>query len=265
MTQRQIIHDTFEKGQGIFRMAPIFIPRLFNQAGRRLRLHPNDYYALGTRRGAIKERWFSSVIPAMNGPLAPADEVRRLVEEAPQHVLVVIDEAYIEFLEDPVDLLPLIRSGHHSNLMLLRTFSKIHGLAGLRVGYGFGHPEIISALEKVREPFNVNSLAQVAATAALDDAAHIQRTRENNRAGQQFLAAGFRRLKLEFIPSQTNFVMARVGPGQRVFESLQRQGVIARPLGGYGLPEWLRISVGIPDENARCLTALQQALAEQED
>ncbi len=199
------------------------------------------------------------------GTLAPADEVRRLVEETPQHVLVVIDEAYIEFLEDPVDLLPLIRSGHHSNLMLLRTFSKIHGLAGLRVGYGFGHPEIISALEKVREPFNVNSLAQVAAMAALDDAAHIQRTRENNRAGQQFLAAGFRRLKLEFIPSQTNFVMARVGPGQRVFESLQRQGVIARPLGGYGLPEWLRISVGIPDENARCLTALQQALAEQED
>lgn len=199
------------------------------------------------------------------GTLAPADEVRQLVREAPPHVLVVMDEAYIEFLEDPVDLLPLIRSGQQSNLMLVRTFSKIYGLAGLRVGYGFGHPDIIAALEKVREPFNVNSLAQVAALAALDDTAHMRRTRENNRTGQQFLAEGFRRLQLEFIPSQTNFVLVRVGRGQPVFESMQRQGVIARPVGGYRLPEWLRISVGVPGENARCLAALEQALTEPQD
>jgi hypothetical protein len=121
------------------------------------------------------------------GTLAPAAEVRRLVEELPENVVLAMDEAYFEFLDKPVDLLPLIRAGRKPNLILLRTFSKIYGLAGLRLGYGIAHPEFIAALEKIRQPFNVNSLAQAAALAALDDTAHVKKTRQNNFKGRKFL------------------------------------------------------------------------------
>ena len=120
------------------------------------------------------------------GTLAPAEEVRRLVEEAPPNVVLVMDEAYIEFLDKPLDLLPLVRSGQKPNVILMRTFSKIHGLAGLRLGYGIGHPAFIAALEKIRQPFNINSLAQAAGLAALDDTAHVRKTRQNNAAGRKF-------------------------------------------------------------------------------
>lgn len=194
------------------------------------------------------------------GTLAPREEVLRIVHEVPPHVLLVMDEAYIEFMDDPVDLLPLVRAGQHPNLLLARTFSKIYGLAGLRVGYGIGHPDVIGAFEKARQPFNLNLLAQVAALAALEDAEHVQRTRANNAAGLKFLEESFRRMGLEFVPSAANFVQVKVGQGQAVFESLQAQGVIVRPMGGYQLPEWIRISVGTPTENERCVAALTQAL-----
>ncbi len=194
------------------------------------------------------------------GTLAPAEAVQELVEGLPPEVLLVLDEAYLEYLDAPPDLLPLVRSGARSNLFLSRTFSKIHGLAGLRVGYGIGHPDFIAALEKVREPFNVNGLAQVAARAALDDAAHLARTRALNAAGLRQLEAGCGALGLEFVPSAANFLLVRVGDGARVFAELQRRGVIVRPMAGYGLPEWVRISVGTSAENERCLSALAEVL-----
>lgn len=194
------------------------------------------------------------------GTRAPAGEVLELVNGLPPEVLLVLDEAYLEYLEAPLDLLPLIRSGAWPNLFLTRTFSKIYGLAGLRVGYGIGHPDFIAALEKVREPFNVNGLAQVAALAALDDQAHVARARDNNSAGLRQLEAGCRALGLEFVPSAANFLLVRVGDGARVFTELQRRGVIVRPMAGYGLPEWVRISVGTPAENERCLGALGEVL-----
>jgi histidinol-phosphate aminotransferase len=197
------------------------------------------------------------------GTLAPRDAVVRFVDEFPSHVLLVLDEAYLEFLEDPVDLLPLIRAGETTNLLLLRTFSKIYGLAGLRLGYGIGHPGLIAALEKVRQPFNINALVQAAALAALDDDEHIARTKTNNAAGLEFLQKAFRQMGLELVPSAANFVIVRVGDGQRVFEELQQQGVIARPLAGYGLPDFIRISVGTPSENERCMAALKRALGPQ--
>src|SRR5207302_7677693 len=120
------------------------------------------------------------------GTLAPSADVLRLVKEIPERVLLVMDEAYIEFLEKPTDLLPLVRRGEKPNLLLMRTFSKIFGLAGLRLGYGMGHPDLIAALEKVRQPFNINSIAQAGALAALDDAAHAQKTRLNNTQGLRF-------------------------------------------------------------------------------
>ena len=143
----------------------------------------------------------------------------------------------------------------------MRTFSKIFGLAGLRLGYGIGHPELIAALEKVRQPFNINSLAQAGALAALDDQGHLARTRANNALGLDCLQNSFRSLRLEFIPSHANFVLVRVGDGQRVFEEMQKLGVIVRPMGGYQLPEWIRVTVGTPEQNACYIAGLKKALA----
>jgi histidinol-phosphate aminotransferase len=194
------------------------------------------------------------------GTLAPREDVLRLVNEVPERVLLVMDEAYLEFLDDPVDLLPLIRAGARRNLLLMRTFSKIYGLAGLRLGYGIGHPELIAALEKIRQPFNINSIAQAGALAALDDVEHMRRTRLNNAVGLKYFEDGFRKLHLEFVPSSANFLLVRVGDGARIFNELQKRGVIVRPMGGYQLPEWIRISVGTPEENSRCLAALGELL-----
>jgi histidinol-phosphate aminotransferase len=194
------------------------------------------------------------------GTLAPPADVLRVVADVPEDVLLVMDEAYIDFLESPVDLLPLVRAGSKPNLLLLRTFSKIFGLAGLRLGYGIGHPDVIAALEKVRQPFNINSIAQAGALAALEDQQHLARSRENNRIGLEYLQNSLRQLGLEIIPSHANFVLVRVGDGQRVFEEMQRSGIIIRPMAGYHLPEWIRITVGTPAENNRCLQALKRVL-----
>ena len=195
------------------------------------------------------------------GTLAPRADVLRLVQETPKNVLLVMDEAYLEFLAEPVDLLPLIRGGERPNLLLMRTFSKVYGLAGLRLGYGVAHPDLVAALEKVRQPFNLNSVAQAGALAALEDVDHLARTCANNALGLDFLQTAFRELQLEFVPSAANFVLVRVGDGARVFGELQKLGVIVRSMGVYQLPEWIRVTVGTPAENARFLAALKLARA----
>ena len=195
------------------------------------------------------------------GTLASRESLQQLVARVPAHVVLVLDEAYVEFLENPVDFLPLVDSGTRPNLILMRTFSKIHGLAGLRLGYGIGHPEFIAALEKVRQPFNTNAIAQAGALAALEDEDHVRRTRRNNAEGLRFLERELQALQLEIIPSHANFILARVGDGRGVFQALQQLGVIVRPMAGYQLPEWIRISVGTPAENSRCVDALGQVLA----
>src|SRR2546426_4290012 len=194
------------------------------------------------------------------GTLAPRGDVVQIVAEVPDGLLLVMDEAYIDYLEEPVDLLPLLRANPKPNLLLMRTFSKIFGLAGLRLGYGIGHPALIASLEKIRQPFNINSIAQAGALAALDDREHLARTRANNALGLDYLQNAFRQLGLQFIPSHANFVLARVGDGQRIFEQMQTLGVITRPMGGYQLPEWIRLTVGTPEENNRCIVALKKAL-----
>jgi len=195
------------------------------------------------------------------GTCVSREELAWFVQQAPEHVLVVMDEAYIEFLSNAPDFIPQLRSGQKHNLLLMRTFSKIYGLAGLRVGYGIGTKELIGVLEKVRQPFNLNSLAQAAADAALDDTEHVQKTALNNSMGLEFFGRNFTALNLEFIPSAANFILVRVGNGQRVFEQLQKNGVIVRPMGGYDLPEWVRISIGTPQQNQRCLAELKNALS----
>jgi histidinol-phosphate aminotransferase len=196
------------------------------------------------------------------GTTASREELARFVNAVPANVLLALDEAYIEFLGEPLDLLPEIRNGGKPNLLLMRTFSKIYGLAGLRIGYGIGHPDFIAALEKIRQPFNINSVAQAGALAALDDTKHVEKTRKINSRGLKLYARTFRKLGLEFVPSQANFILVRVGDGQRVFVELQKLGVIVRPMGGYQLPEWIRISIGTPKENQRCLEALKTVLGQ---
>jgi histidinol-phosphate aminotransferase len=198
------------------------------------------------------------------GTSARHEDLARFVAAVPENVLVALDEAYIEFLDQPLDLLPQIRSGQKPNLLLMRTFSKIYGLAGLRLGYGIGHPDLVAEFEKVRQPFNIDAVAQAGALAALDDTAHAQKTRRINSRGLKFYERAFRKLGLEFIPSSANFILVRVGEGQRVFSEMQRLGVIVRPMGGYQLPEWVRISIGTPKENKRCLEGLKTALAKPE-
>jgi histidinol-phosphate aminotransferase len=224
-----------------------------------------DYgHDLEAMRGAITPNTRIVFVANPNNPTgttASAAALSQFVNAVPENVVVALDEAYLEFLEQPLEWLPLIRGGAQPNLILLRTFSKIYGLAGLRLGYGIGHPELISELEKVRQPFNVNSVAQAAAYAALDDTVHAEKTRRLNSRGLKFYTRAFRKLRLEFIPSSANFILVRVGEGQRVFSELQKLGVIVRPMGGYQLPEWVRISVGTPKENQRCIGALQQVIS----
>lgn len=172
--------------------------------------------------------------------------------------MFAFDEAYSEYLDNPPDLRPLIAEGR--KIVCLRTFSKIYGLASMRVGYGYCSREMAGLLNRVREPFNVNALAQAAAAAALDDREFLEKCREGNRRGLRILAEGLNRLGLPFVPSEANFLLVRVGDGQRVFQDLQRRGVIVRPVGPYGLPEYVRISVGTEQENRRFLVALEEVL-----
>lgn len=182
------------------------------------------------------------------------------IAHVPAHVIVVMDEAYYEFVEDPdyPDSLTSHRPGRP--LVTLRTFSKIYGLAGLRIGYGIAPPELVDLIDRVRAPFNVSSLAQVAALAALEDDEHVERTRQCNREGMAYLRAEFERLGLDFVPSSANFLLVRVGNGARVYEAMLREGVIVRPMGVYGFPEHVRISIGTPQENERCVAALERVL-----
>lgn len=189
------------------------------------------------------------------GTLAPRADILELIENTPDHALLVMDEAYFEFLNDPIDLLPSLKD--KSNLLFMRTFSKIYGLAGLRVGYGIGHPDFIAELEKVRQPFNLNAMAQAAALAAIDDTEHLEATRSNNAAGLKFFEKNLTDMDMEIVPSSANFVLAKVGDGEGMFHKLQTRGIITRPMGGYKLPEWIRISVGTFEENERCLKAIQ--------
>lgn len=194
------------------------------------------------------------------GTFAPADAVQRFIEQVPSNVVVVLDEAYNEYLppEQRFDSAAWVR--RFPNLLVSRTFSKAYGLAGLRVGFGLAQPELTDLLNRVRQPFNVNSLAQAAACAALFDDDYLERSYRLNAEGLRRLESAFSAMGLEYVPSAGNFVLVRVGDAAAVNERLLRAGIIVRPVGGYGLPEWLRVSVGLPEENEAFLAALPAAL-----
>jgi histidinol-phosphate aminotransferase len=196
------------------------------------------------------------------GAAIPSSAVRRLVEGVPAGVILVLDEAYYEFARDWADYPESIAwLPEFPNLVITRTFSKAYGLAGLRVGFAVGNPDIWNIVDRIRPPFNVSRIAQEAALAALDDTEHLAKTVTGNRAGLDYLYAELEKLGLEYVPSHANFVLVDMKrPALPVYESLLRHGVIVRPMGIYNLPEHLRISVGLPAENKILVEALTRVL-----
>lgn len=195
------------------------------------------------------------------GTFLSGAELEAFLAKVPQDVLVVLDEAYTEFLQPEQRYDSIAWLARFPNLLVSRTLCKAYGLAGLRVGYAIAHPDVADLMNRVRQPFNVSSVALAAAEAALTDDEFVARSADVNRRGMAQLTAAFAELGLEWIPSSGNFVTVKVGDAVAVNRSLLEQGVIVRPIAGYGMPEWLRVSVGLPEENARFIEALRQALA----
>jgi histidinol-phosphate aminotransferase len=197
------------------------------------------------------------------GTFAGPDELESFLRKVPERVLVVLDEAYNEYIprEQRGDAVKWLK--RHPNLVVTRTFSKAYGLAGLRVGFALAHPSVADVMNRVRQPFNVNSVALAAATAALDDMEFVARSYATNLSGMRQLEEGARALGLEYIPSHGNFLTLRVGKAAEMFKRLLRRGVIVRPVGGgYGLPEHLRVTIGTAAENERFLAALAGSIRE---
>ncbi len=214
---------------------------------------------------AIKENTRIVFLANPNNPTGTSFSEQALLgflDRVPEDVIVVLDEAYYEYgvggdLPDGIELLD-----RYPNLVVTRTFSKAYGLAGARVGYSISNPEVADVLNRLRQPFNLNLPAQFGAVAALQDDAYMQKSIEINQQGMAFLEQGFSDLGLSWIPSSGNFITVDLGcNAMPVYEGLLSKGVIVRPVANYGMPEHLRISIGLPEENRRCLEALGQVLA----
>lgn len=194
------------------------------------------------------------------GTMVTNRNLDRFMNRVPEHVVVVLDEAYVELLapSKQPDSLRYIRENR--NVIVIRTFSKTYGLAGLRIGYGIATGECIKLLHRVRQPFNVNAMAQIAALAALDDDAHVARTRRMMQTGLKYFEKAFIRLDLPFVSSVVNFILVKTGSGRTVFNAMLKEGVIVRPMDSYGLPDHIRITVGTREENERCIRTLAKVL-----
>jgi histidinol-phosphate aminotransferase len=247
--------------------------------------HAFAVYPLATQaRGAtgieVPTRDYGHDLPAMRAAITPETrivfvanpnnptgtwiaprELEAFIASVPGDVLVVLDEAYNEYLEPAQRAPSAAWTGKYANLVVSRTFSKGYGLAALRVGYGIMDAKVADMLNRVRQPFNVNALAQAAAVAALADTAYVDESHALNRAGLRQLEGGVRALGLSFVPSHANFLMVRVGDAATIYRRLLEQGVIVRPVANYGLPEFLRVTVGLAAENQRFLDATANALA----
>jgi histidinol-phosphate aminotransferase len=232
-------------------------------AAKSVSVADRDYhFDLEAIRAAITPRTRVIFIANPNNPtgtLVRQEAIDAFMARVPNEVVVVFDEAYFEYIDNPPDTLQFVRANR--NVIVLRTFSKIHALANARLGYAIARPELIRVLQKTREPFNTNGIAQAGAIAALADVAHQTETKRLTDEGRKYLESEFAGLGLPFVPSVANFVLVRVGDGKAIFRNLLRKGVIVRALTGYPLPEWVRISVGTMEQNRRCIAALREVLA----
>jgi histidinol-phosphate aminotransferase len=231
-------------------------------AARTIGVLSRDYHQdLEAMLDAITPKTRLIFIPNPNNPtgtLVPQRKIDGFMSCVPENIIVVFDEAYFEFLDSPPETLQFARQGR--NVVVLRTFSKIHGLAGLRIGYGVAQPELIQVLQKTRQPFNVNSIAHAGALAALSDDVHLHETKRVVDEGRAYLQEQFAKMRIQFVPGVANFIMVNVGDGPRVFKELLARKIIVRPLKGYKLPEWVRISVGTMEQNRACIAALEEIL-----
>ncbi len=224
-------------------------------------------YDLDLMREHVTEKTKLVYLCSPNNPTGTSLSHRaaaHFIESLPEKVIVVCDEAYLEYVDtpDPLRSIDWIEAG--KPVLSLRTFSKMYGLAGMRLGYAIGNPSLIRYLHQVREPFNVNAMAQAAAIAALGDEAHVMKSREMNRLGKEQLYRGFERLRISYIPTQGNFLLAEVGNGMLVFQELQKRGVIVRA-GFPGIPEYIRVSIGTTEENEQFLKALAEVLGKSKE
>jgi histidinol-phosphate aminotransferase len=222
---------------------------------------PDYQQNLDATLDAITSKTRIIFIPNPNNPTGTLISQRAIdsfMSRVPDSIIVVFDEAYFEFLDDPPDTLQFVRDGR--NVVVLRTFSKIHGLAGLRIGYAIAPPALTEVLHKTRQPFNANSIAQAGAIAALDDETHLRETKRVIDEGRAYLQEQFAEMQIPFVPAAANFLMVNVGDGCAVFQKLLQRKIIVRPLKGYGLPEWVRISVGTMEENKKLITALSEVI-----
>jgi histidinol-phosphate aminotransferase len=225
---------------------------------------PNYKQNLDATLAAITAKTRVIFIPNPNNPTGTLISQRAIdsfMSRVPESIVVVFDEAYFEFLKDPPDTVKFVREGR--NVVVLRTFSKIHGLAGLRIGYAIAPGEMIEVLHKTRQPFNVNSIAHDGAIAALDDEAHLIETRRVIDEGRAYLEEQLTEMRIRFVPAVANFLMVNVGDGCAVFHKLLQRKIIVRPLKGYALPEWVRISVGNMEHNRQLIAVLREIVRPQ--
>ena len=256
--------DEAVQGDPSFAMYEIYAAQS-NAVSVKVPLTADLVHDLDAMAAAVTDRTRMVFIANPNNPtgtLVRQADMERFLDRVPENVIVVLDQAYDEYVDDPEkpDLRPLVLAGR--NVVLLHTFSKAYGLAGLRVGYGIMRPEIAEVLNRVRSPFNVNLPAQAAAAAALSDTDHVARTVALNAEGLRYFAAEFEAMGLAYTPSQGNFILVDTGRDSRdVFHALQKLGVIVRAAHGMGLPQHIRVSTGTMDQNRRFIAALKDVLA----
>jgi histidinol-phosphate aminotransferase len=222
---------------------------------------PNFHQDLNAMVDAITPKTKIIFIANPNNPtgtLISQERIDDFISRVPENIIAVFDEAYFEFLDNPPDTLRHVRQGR--NVVVLRTFSKIHGLASLRIGYGIARGELIEVLQKTRQPFNVNGIAQTGALAAIEDTGHQRETKRVVDLGRAYFQEQFREMKLKFVPAAANFVMVNVGDGGAVFKKLLAKKIIVRPIKNYGLPTWLRVTIGTMEQNEKCIAALKDVL-----
>ena len=220
---------------------------------------------LDAMAAAITERTRIIFIANPNNPTGTwltRKELTAFLDKVPEHVLVVLDEAYTEYVEQPEFPNGLTLLANYSNLIVTRTFSKAYGLAGLRIGFSVSNPDVANVLSRVRQPFNVNNLALAAAEAALVDQDYLAKALENNLKGMALFEAAFAKLGLAYIPSVGNFITVDLGQdAQSIYQAMLEEGVIVRPVANYGMPNHIRISIGLPEENERCINVLARVMA----
>lgn len=223
---------------------------------------PGFQHDLDAMAAAITPRTREIFITNPNNPtgtMVGQEEIDRFMAQVPDDIVVIFDEAYYEFVDHPPDTLKYVREGR--NVVVMRTFSKIQGLAGLRIGYGIAPAPLAEILQKTRQPFNANAIAQAGALAGLMDEDHQDKTRAITRSGRDFLQGLFAESGLEFVPTHANFILVNVGDGDALFHHAMKQGLILRAMRAYGLPEWIRVSIGTPPQNEKFATILRGWLA----